>query len=233
MTLHCSQPLALRRMVIVGVSLAFICGSVSPSFAVSLFTDRTTWQAAINSVDPTASFMNDGFGNVIAQAQSITFDSGVISTNSTAPDPIFDDNSVMGGVYENTVDTDGNDGSPLIDWTFPMAILGFGADFGTAANTLLDANETVITGNFDGSGDITVTPSNGFFGIIGTSPFSSIRFSNQDAASFDVFTLDDLVFAKPGRSNPPPAVPEPSTIVLLGSGLAGLIGWHYRKKHHK
>lgn len=41
--------------------------------------------------------------------------------------------------------------------------------------------------------------------------------------------LDNLEYNVVGPTTAP--VPEPSTMLLLGSGLAGIVGWRYRKQH--
>ncbi len=209
-----------RALLGLGIGLTLLLTSVAPTWAgTQTYTDRTMWQNAITALDPMASFTDDLFNTDIARAQSITFDSGVMSTNS--PEAVrFADNSVVGGVYTNAVDGSGNGASQFIDWTFPMAILGFGADFsGLATNAQ-------ITGNFDGTGDTTFTPTNGFFGIVGMNPFSTIRFSIPGTSNF-LFNVDNLVFAEPTAAVP--AVPEPGTLLLLGTGLAGLAAWRARQ----
>ena len=46
---------------------------------------------------------------------------------------------------------------------------------------------------------------------------------------FGIDNADPAIFAFNGEVSGSP-VPEPSTILLFGSGLAGLLGWQYRKK---
>ncbi|MGB5594961.1 MAG: PEP-CTERM sorting domain-containing protein, partial [Crocosphaera sp.] len=148
--------------------------------------------------------------NDIALAQSITLDSGIISTNSP-PAVGFGDNSVSGGVYNNATDGDGNFGSPTVTWDFPELISAFGADF-----IGLDDGQLTLTGNFDGTGDQTLTVfteiggSDGFLGIVGMANFSSIVFGNN-TNSVDAFDIDNASFATPAES-----VPEPSSILALG-----------------
>ena len=47
---------------------------------------------------------------------------------------------------------------------------------------------------------------------------------SQSVAGWDFF-IDNIRFSAPVEP-----VPEPSTMLLLGSGLAGLAGWKLRKK---
>jgi len=51
------------------------------------------------------------------------------------------------------------------------------------------------------------------------------------AGSFAVDSLLDNVSVT--QTSAPATVPEPSTMLLLGTGLAGLVGWQYRKKQVK
>ncbi len=181
--------------------------------ALTLFTDRAAWEAAIAG----ATITTDPFDNNIAQGQSITLDSGIISTNS---DPVrFDDNSVSGGIYLNATDGDGIGGSETITWDFPEPISAFAADF-----TNVDDGDLTLTGNFDGTGDVTLTVfdeiggEDGFLGIVGEANFSSIVFGNN-TTSADVFQIDNASFATQSTSE---SVPEPSSIIavaMLGSGL--------------
>lgn len=181
--------------------------------AFNVFTSRAAWEAAIAG----ATITTDPFDNDIAQAQSITLDSGIISTNS---DPVgFDDNSVSGGVYNNATDGNGSTAAETVTWDFPEAIFAYGADF-----IGVEDGELTLTGNFDGTGDQTLTVSteiggaNGFLGIVGEATFSSIVFGNN-AITDNIFNIDNASFGVQAESQ---STPEPSAVIALGLFGLGL-----------
>ncbi len=98
--------------------------------------------------------------------------------------------------------------------------LGYGfADLaaGTLADattiTLLDGTSIVGAMTFSGSPDPIFT--GGFAGIDSTVPFNQVALT-FDSANAPAFAVDNITYAVP-------AVPEPGSIVLLASGLAGVI----------
>lgn len=196
-----------------------VLSSVSSAEAFTTFTNRTAWQAAVDAIAGSVT-TTDTFSNNIASAQTITLDSGIVSTNSFPPAVADGNNSVNKGIFGNTTDGDGNEASATITWTFPSPVFAFGADFIDAA-----AGRLNLTGNFDGTGNQTllvnnsIGGANGFLGIIGNANFSSIVFGNNTTTT-DTFFIGSASFAS--VASVPVAVPEPGMItglVFLGGGL--------------
>lgn len=196
------------------------------AYAFTVYTDRTAWEAALGN----ATITTDTFDNVKSVQRSITFDSGVVSTGN-GPGRVF--NQVDFGTYSGGINGDGDIPSDIffdtITWSFPQAIIGFGADWrGTAS-----IEPIVVTGNFDGIGDQTVSfssslsfPGNGFLGIIGLAPFSSITFNTDNTVlgNGPFFYADNLSFAAA-----PPATPVPTPALLPGLVGMGVAAWRKRR----
>ena len=135
------------------------------------------------------------FSNPIASAQSITLDSGIVSTNSaniTLPNPPFNNNSVSGGVFNNATQAGNGTASNTITWALPRSVFAFGADFIDAG-----ANRLTLNGNFDGTGiqsilvNSTIGGGTGFLGVVGTAKFDSIYFGNN-ITTVDGFSIRPL-----------------------------------------
>lgn len=207
---------ALNSLAFATGTVTLLLSSVSSVSAYTIYTNRTAWKAAITA-NPSYKITTDTFSNPIPSAQSITLDSGIVSSNSappTLPNPPFNNNSVSivnPGVYDNASGTLPG-ASDTITWQFPATVLAFGADFSRI-------DELTLTGNFDGTGNqtISINPTiggeNGFLGIIGTAEFSSVIFANN-TTGVDSFSVDNASFAT--------KVPEPNAVVafaILGGSL--------------
>jgi len=209
-------PNSLKSFAWVAATATLILGGVSSANAYTIYTNRAAWEAAI----PGSTFITDTFSNSIGSAQSITLDSGIVSTNSSPPilPNAFNNNSVSivnPGVYDNATQAGiGNSASNTITWTLPFSVFAFGADFISA-----NLDRLTLTGNFDGTGGETIVVYNtiggpdGFLGIVGQVEFSSVVLGNN-STDVDSFRIDNASFAV--------AVPEPTTILLILIGAFGL-----------
>ena len=221
----------LSRMFVAGLAGLAVFAVTASAHAFQIFTDRTAWENAVAASPLAGPIVDDPFDNPIANAASITFDSGVVSTGT--PASARADNSVnpfgqyVGNVRGNVFDSVFFD---IITWGFPMPIFAFGADwFSTASRDGL-----TVTGDFDGNGDATVSffdelgdPGTGFLGVVGDAAFSMIALEGEglSAGVNESFSVDNLSFAKASDAT---AVPEPAGIAVFGMGLAGL-AWRRRR----
>jgi hypothetical protein len=118
-------------------------------------------------------------------------------------------------VYDNATQAGTGTTSNTVSWLFPTAVTAFGADFFGAG-----AGRLSLNGDFDGTGmqslivNTTIGGSDGFPGVIGTSPFTSIILGNP-LTQVDSFSIDNASFA-----------PVPSPLPLLSASLA--YGWSRR-----
>lgn len=210
---------ALNSLAFATGTVTLLLSSVSSVSAYTIYTNRTAWEAAL-ATNPSYKITTDTFSNTISSAQSITLDSGIVSTNSAPPTlpNQFNNNSVSivtSGAYDNATQAGtGNSASNTITWQFPAPVWAFGADFFSAG-----AGRLTLIGNFDGTGDQTILVNNtiggrdGFLGIVGTAEFSSVVFSNN-TTTVDSFEIDNASFAT--------KVPEPNMVTafaILGGSL--------------
>ena len=123
---------ALNSLAFATGTVTLLLSSVSSVSAYTIYTNRTAWEAAL-ATNPSYKITIDTFSNTISSAQSITLDSGIVSTNSAPPTlpNSFNNNSVSivnSGVYDNASGTL-TGASDTITWQFPATVLAFGADF--------------------------------------------------------------------------------------------------------
>ena len=209
----------LRNLLFTLAAFAAVTFASTPARADTVvFTTRSLFNAAATGLT-TITFEGIAPTNSVANfpspltLQGVTFSgspTGAVSVvDSGFFSPLFQFNS--GAVLS---------GFAFIQVTLPAGITAIGTDLmstnpsGQPFQVLLSNGETFVVNTPD-------RPGRGFFGITTDVAIASIRFTtmpgpNQPAG---IPLLDNFTF---GQRQGAATVPEPATIVLLGTGLAGI-----------
>jgi len=223
----------VRAMAVVLVLLLLGCTANALATAIT-FTDRASWQSAVDALSYNST--NIGFENATRAYVPLSHTVTIASDGVTIVD---------NSLYSTDVYNSGG-GNFILDFVFSIPVLitmpnnvyAFGLDYGSTGggswedyqcgldNVNLSTGETL--GSFNGTCPgylklLSGAPIIGnFAGVISDTPISSMNafiYSQEANPAIDNFTF--------AQAQP---VPEPSSILLLVSGLLGLVGYEWHKK---
>ena len=119
------------------------------------------------------------------------------------------------------------DNSGTLSMTLPFAVDTFGYGFAILSTSAVPAATTMslfdgatLVGSLSYAGGPDPLWTGGFAGIHSTLPFNRVE------VTFDTIVADQFALDNVRTFN---AVPEPTSLLLLGSGLVGLVRWRRRR----
>ncbi len=204
-----SKPFALKSLV----AAMLLCGAVSASAQITVYTDRNAFLAAVGGygVDTYDDLDIDLYDSPFARS------AGAYSYTATAPSGLYGAGSGSDGWLSTNVDSDG-----IVFSDFAPGVTAFGGYFfgSDVLGSFLPGGTLQFTAT--GGGTLNYTLSNAttssFLGFVSSSPLSSVTMTS--GGDYWV-TANDLTLAMP--------VPEPETYAMMLMGL-GLVGWMRRRR---
>ena len=209
----------LFQVVILSLMITALA-TVSQASSVTVYTSRSAWLAATSGVT------NIDFNGIAAVGSYVSYGSGPVvigGATFTSNDSMFViDPAYYGFPYPDGFFNADYNTPNLVTIVLPGSYTAVGFDFGSLFTG--GASFDVTLG---GVGTLTVASTGstqdgvlGFAGFISSSAFNTVTLSMPDAPNYNA--VDNLAY---GGS----AVPEPTSLVLMGSGILGLASTLRRK----
>ena len=201
------------------VKAIFFCAS-SAQANLLVYTDRTSFLADAGSTsvydfesDAASSFRVRDFGDFTIDATG----SGIYLAEVR-------ENTGNNDIYINT-----SSNVASTNLVFDMDVTVFGFDWIAEGNDTWD--HSIFS--FNGTTYDLGTPWNtGFFGLVensGTIAAGSVFSFGQQSTNWSGMSFDNITYSSNATNDAPAPVPEPTTILLLGTGLIGFTGLRKRK----